>query len=270
MASKEDVSEIQKTMVSKTDLQKFEASIMKNTKVQISEAVDPLKADMCDMKERVQKAEEKWNTDALSLELRMGNIEKNPGVSSSSETVQPTKVVKDLQSMVNKLDPALRRASFIGWPTNVSAEKRMELMCGFMDTKYKKVRFVDCGHDYTGPYNDRKLSKTSWVEFSNTDTTKAFLKTVASDNAEITVDGSSVKVKPARTQIQKKRNYGLIRASELIKASGEGAGKNVKIEFKVPDSKERHVTVDGAVGFCQNQNDTIGVFRAPFQALSIE
>ena len=139
-----------------------------------------------------------------------------------------------------------------------------------MYTKYKQIWFVDCGHDYIGPYNDRKLSKTSWVEFSNTDTTKAFLKTVASDNAEITVDGSSVKVKPARTQIQKKRNYALIRASEIIKISGEGAGKNVKIEFKVPDSKERHVTVDGVVGFCQNQNDTIGFFRAPFLALSIE
>ena len=68
MVSKEDLSNIEKMMVSKTDLQKFEASILESTKTHISQAIDPIKSEMFDMKERVQKAEEKWNTDALSLE----------------------------------------------------------------------------------------------------------------------------------------------------------------------------------------------------------
>ena len=106
---------------------------------------------------------------------------------------------------VNKLDPALRRAIFIGWPVNLSAEKRLELMGIFMDTKYKKVRSVDSGNNFTSPYNDRKLSKTSWVEFSNADTTKTFLKTVATDSAEISIDGSNVKIVVARTQIQNRK-----------------------------------------------------------------
>ena len=134
----------------------------------------------------------------------MSISENNQGSSGSSEVVQPTKLVKDLQSMVNKLDPALRRVTFIGWPTGLSAEKRLELMGTFLDTKYKTVRFVDSGNDFTGPYNDRKLSKTSWVEFSNADTTKTFLKTVTQNNVEIPVEGSTVKIVPARTQIQKK------------------------------------------------------------------
>ena len=54
MASKEDLSEIQKTMASKLDLQKFETSILKSTKRQISGAVDPLNSDLFDLKERVQ------------------------------------------------------------------------------------------------------------------------------------------------------------------------------------------------------------------------
>lgn len=111
------------------------------------------------------------------------------------------------------------------------------------------------------------------MEFSNIETTKSFLKTVTIDNAEIPVEGSSVKIKAAKTQIQKKRNYALIRASELItelQKSTPGTKKTIQIEWKVVDTKDRHVTVDGVVGFCQNQNDSNGTFKAPFLDLSFE
>ena len=58
--------------------------------------------------------------------LRVGKVESNPG-GRSSDNPKTNKVVKELQSAVNKLDPALRRVAFIGWPENVSAEKRVEL-----------------------------------------------------------------------------------------------------------------------------------------------
>ena len=57
-------------------------------------------------------------------------------------------------------------------------EKRIEMMGSFMTTKYKHVRVSDFGNDFTGPHNDKKLSTTSWVEFSNIETAKKFLKTV--------------------------------------------------------------------------------------------
>jgi len=99
------------------------------------------------------------------------------------------------------------------------------------------------------------------------------LKAATNDNAEIVVEGSSVKLKAAQSQIQKKRNYALIRACELItdlQKSTNGTKKTVQIEWKVADTKDRHVTVDGVVGFCQTQNDSTGTFRAPFLDLNVE
>ena len=78
--------------------------------------------------------------------------------------------------MVNKLDPVLRRAVFLGWSQSMSTEKRVEHMDKFMKEKCSTYRVVDFGHEYTGPYNNRKLSSVSWVEFSNNDVTKAFVK----------------------------------------------------------------------------------------------
>ena len=96
---------------------------------------------------------------------------------------------------------------------------------------------------------------------------------VTNDNAEIVAENSSVKIKAAKTQTQKKRNYALIRASELItelQKSTPGTKKTIQIEWKVTDTKDRHVTVDGVVGFCQTQNDSSGTFRAPFLDLSVD
>jgi Zn finger protein HypA/HybF involved in hydrogenase expression len=144
------------------------------------------------------------------------------------------------------------------------------MMTTFMTTKYKNVRVVDYGHDFSGPYNDRKLKTTSWVEFSNNDTAKHFLKTATKDNAEISVEGTSVKIKPARTELQKKRNYALISASERLQKCPECGGKTVKIEWQVEHSKDRHVTVDKVVAFCQNLEDISGVWRAPYSALGVD
>ena len=77
--------------------------------------------------------------------------------------------MKDLQSAVNKLDPALRRVAFIGWPSSVTAEKRIEFMTSFMNTKCTGFKAIDMGHDFPGPYNNRVLSTASWIEFSSKD-----------------------------------------------------------------------------------------------------
>ena len=146
-------------MASKTDLKNLEESISKNTKIDIAEAVDPLKSELCDLKKRIKTIED--------------HKAQNPGESS---TPQNTKVVKDLQNALNKLDPALRRTSFFGWPDTVSAEKRVELMRKFGSEKYPGFNPTDVGHDETGPYSNRKLTKSSWIEFSNTDTAKQILK----------------------------------------------------------------------------------------------
>ena len=68
----------------------------------------------------------------------MSDIEKRPNTGSFSNPVELIVAVKNLQNMANKLDPALRRVSFIGWPRNISGDKRVELMSGFMTKKIQK------------------------------------------------------------------------------------------------------------------------------------
>ena len=58
MATKEDLGKMQKGLVSKVDLQNMEAAISKNTKIHIAEAVDPIKSEICDLRQRVNKIED--------------------------------------------------------------------------------------------------------------------------------------------------------------------------------------------------------------------
>ena len=67
---------------------------------------------------------------------------------------------------MKKLDPALRRAAFIGWPENASAEKREEVMRKFGKDNYPGFNPTDVGHDFTGPHgNNRKMTSSSWIGF---------------------------------------------------------------------------------------------------------
>ena len=126
---------------------------------------------------------------------RVQKIENTVGTSSDNPLTN--KMVKELQSAVNKLDPALRRVAFIGWPENLSAGKRTQFKQKFGKEKYKMFTPTDMGHDYTRPYNNRKLTTASWTEFSNCDTAKDFLKHNEKDDFK--VDGTSVKTQFART-----------------------------------------------------------------------
>ena len=81
-------------------------------------------------------------------------------------------------------------------------------------------------------------------------------------------------MKPARTQFQRKRNYGMRRAEELLNElvkeefQKTGTKKEVSIEWKIPDSKTRRILVNKIVAFTQTENDGIGTFSSPFCALS--
>ena len=127
----------------------------------------------------------------------------------------------------------------------------------------------DVGHDFTGPYgNNRKITSTSWIEFSNTDLAKDFLKKI--ENKDLKVEGVEIKTKVARTQFQKKRNYAMRKIEEFQRASSKNEIKNVTIVWKVEGSKKRHIVVVESVPFLQDEHDAIGVFSTPFTDLSID
>ena len=94
MATKEDLGKMQKGLCSKLDLQNMEASISKNTKIHIAEAVDPIKSEICDLRLRVQKIEDAGGS--------------NPGGSSQSAHGGASTISPEIQKMLNSLDPPIK------------------------------------------------------------------------------------------------------------------------------------------------------------------
>ena len=151
----------------------------------------------------------------------------------------------------------------------MSAEDRLVLVSKYMKDHFSSTRYSDVGCYYKGPYNDRKLSNIVWVEFASIDGAQNFCKKVVESSIQLESGGKQIMVKGARTEIQKERNWALKEAQKLIKNAPESKGKNVEIAWKVPDTKSRHVMVDGNIGFAQTQNENKGTFIAPFSSLAL-
>ena len=80
-------------MVSRDDLHNFQTGVLKKTKVCIDESIAPVKNDLHDLKNRVV------------------HHENNPSSGGSSKDA----VIDHLQKQLEKLDPAKKRAVFIGY-----------------------------------------------------------------------------------------------------------------------------------------------------------
>ena len=55
----------------------------------------------------------------------------------------------------------------------------------------------------------------------------------------------------------------------MIEKDAKASQKEVKIEWLIPESKKRSVTVAGQEAFVQEYQDTEGEFLAPFQHLRL-
>ena len=242
-------------MALKTDLKEMKTEISQEIKISVAEAVDPLKSEMHELK-----------TDMHNMKNRMTAVESTKSGDSTSDPATG-KIIEDLKATVNKLDPALKRITFIGWPTAISEDERVSEMKKFVESNLPMIQPADYGNRFQGPYSDRKLSNESWIEFGSVDTAKRCIKKIDHLGQGLKINGVTLKIKPARTKLQSKRNYALIKASELIKASPLTAGRDVKIEWKVEGSKDRQVTVGSDIGFLQGKDETAGSFMAPFGEL---
>lgn len=77
---------------------------------------------------------------------------------------------------MEELDPANKRAVFIGWSDSVNADERLAVVTKYMKDNFPSTRYSDLGCFYKGPYNDRKLSNIAWVEFASIDGRSRFLR----------------------------------------------------------------------------------------------
>ena len=125
------------SMASKTDVENMKEHILVKTKEYIDESVQPVKNEM------------------KALQKEVEHIKKNPGNGGSGNAKDET--IVHLQKQLDKLDPAKKRVIFMGWPDNVSAENRLEIISKYMKDHFSNFRVVDTGCFYMGPYPNRKL-----------------------------------------------------------------------------------------------------------------
>ena len=169
-----------------------------------------------------------------------------------------------MQNLVNSLDPALRRVALIGFSESLSAGERVQRITAAMRSKHAEAHFTSIGNFYTGPPHDQKLTKVSFIEFSDPQSMRHFLSKFGDDRKFLLEDQTALTCKAARTKINNQRNHSLRKAGELLKASPLNAGKVVRIEWK-----DRKVTVGGADAFVQDKGETRGQFCAAFSSLSL-
>ena len=236
-ASKSDISCIRNEMITRNDLSAFKEEVKNNIKVEVGVAIDPIRRNLSELQQRVERCEQ------------------NPG--SSSGNVDN----RQLQNMIQQLDPANRRVAFIGMTGSES--ERLDAITSYLRSMNREQN-ISIGHFFKGKRGDRSLSTVSFVEFSTEDARDNFIRNMG--NANVRINGRDVKVKKALSKLNAMRNAALRRATDKIKAHPMSRDKTVKIEW----AKERGVTVDGIFAFTQNQTELQGSFVTPFNDLKLE
>jgi len=233
-----------KNMASKNDIDSLSKSF--DQKLQVS--IQPIKEEVKDLSNRVKTLEDK--TDGNNL--------------SSSQSISNNAILTSMQKAVEALDPALLQISFIGFPEQMSVEKRIEEIKKFMSDNFKNV---DCGPIdavYKGPYNNRQLSSECTLQLWNRNQKHIVMKKIKNSNLTLRCNGNDLKIAHTRTKKQKKRNYHMHKANELISKDKHAFGKSVEMDWAMP---MRRVKVDGVTAFEQRKEDEEGCFLPPFNEL---
>ena len=103
------LNQMSDVMATRTDSNVAKSDIMQATRVAIAEAVEPLQNEMCELRDRVTK-------------LEIGG----------AATAGPSKPGKKILNLLNSVDVANKRISFIG-AADVSAEARVDALEAVME-----------------------------------------------------------------------------------------------------------------------------------------
>ena len=174
---------------------------MQETRLAIAQAVDPLKNEMCDVRDRAAKLEQ-----------------SGPGSSKPG---------KKTLNLLNALDPAKKRVSFIGFPENTSAEARVEAIESALD-EFPGFAQTSMGHFPSGPRGAGKLPKASYAEFATDGIAQAFLKAAGGKGKTATSPAGVPTLKAADTKIQSRARLGaaLCRRASASYVQGRGSGEH--------------------------------------------
>ena len=249
----EKLSFIMANMVLKQDLQTMQAEWMQQTTVAISKAVDPLKDELCNMNGRITSLEQTGpiTTDNAQMQNLIGKINAQ-------------------QATLNKLDPANKSLSIIGWSDSESTDSRLERINDFMETNFPNTKYVRVDTVMKGPHSDRKPTGITCIEFFNRDTAEKTLKEINAKKLSLASHGTTLRFTRKQTEAQGKRNFHVREAERLIKKHPECRGKPVEVDWGKGKNEPRTITVDGTVVFTQGAMDIIGKFVGPYSSIVLE
>ena len=165
--------------------------------------------------------------------------------------------------MINSFDPSFRQIVFKDFDESSTASSRFTFIEDLMKTHSIRYNFID--HFYTGPSNNRKISRKSYVEFSSADAAKHAMLALGGKNTKFQVSESKTcTLTFAISAVARKRNYNLRQAHEMIKSADQVKNKNVQIKWK-----DRVIKVDSQVVFQQDKSELTGTFLASFESLHL-
>jgi hypothetical protein len=238
------LEEMMKIMATKDDVKTLKKEILAETKVFISEAVDPLKSEIFEFKQR------------------LAIVENAAGSTSAIRQNAETS-----RQVLDDTDPAFLQMAFTGFE-GISAPERSRILFEFARQSFADVSVAGVEHSFSGPRNMRQLTDTSMLQFHSRDSRDLAMK--QSDKKKV-MNGTTtlnLKVAFARTKSQKSRNWALRKATELINVdlSKRNSVEEVSIQWEMPTRK---ILVGTTVAFEQGKLDLRGNFCGQYTTLTL-
>ena len=226
------------TSATKKDLQDF----VHHTEQYVAEKLKPVTDEISELRQRIGKME-------------------TTGPARAAASPELSRVMERL----NKLDPALKSITAIGFDV-MDLQDRTRTLRNFMNEHFKDIKFTTVDTIMKGPYNDRKATKVSYIEFPSRHDVDVVLRGIESKGLSLTdSSGTPLRFARAKTHVQLPRNYALKKAKDLVEKHAAAKNKAVSINWK-----NRAVEVDGKDVFTQDKNDTAGKFMQPFMVINLE
>ena len=216
-------------MATKEDMK----TMMQQSGELISQAVDPIKEELHEICSRLTTVESK---------------------SKSVVGLDP-----DIFQMLQQFDTANKQIVFSNFASSTTPADRLRIIDEVI-SNFENFSEYKSGHFFTGPRNQRQLSKLSYIEFPSSDAASQFLQT-AKNSSHLKTRDCELRVKQALTSVNRKRNWALRRAEEILKA-------NTHMSTKI-DWKKRIVSCKDQIAFKQSRYDLTGKFIEGLDSLSL-
>ena len=166
-------------------------------------------------------------------------------------------------------DAEVRKSiAFKGFTSDESADSRVALLNAFMAEHFAGVKYACVSHETTGPFQNKKLTDTSYVLLFDQFSADSALKKIKEDKGKYTcvsTKGKALKIGKRKTRLEKRRDYGLIRAEEIL--TEQVISKEPKPVVKIVWA-DRKVTVGTTDAFKQEKSDERGSFCGSFAAVA--